>query len=351
MSFSFLESSYTIKSYLRNSLVETVNTYNISYASNVEEVVTNYLIRYSTTSLIDVVNRYVVRYDSLYGDSVTKYTIRYFSGRALEDSFSRYTIRYSATYPESLVNTYSLIYATTGPSSLSFRSMYRLRYESQGVDEVVSTYNIRYNLEYFKERSQKYYIKYNSETPFMFDTQSVILRNEGKTSVLFYLQGRTDNLDNILYVFSNLPRYQLVEFQHDTIKPHIKILTVEEVKDYNLFRELSDTGVAYTPSCYILITNVEEVNSFALDIYDKHTLEKRNINKSFFFNLDSTEFHENAVTIGGERYDMVNYSSNYYNYKYLNFMESEVTPLFKVSDNCCFNTKIKDTNSNACSPF
>lgn len=331
---------------------ETVSDYRIVYTSNIEEYTDKYSIVYSTTSLVEFVSRYNIVYDSLYGDVVNTYRLRYYTGREATDVDTRYSIKYTSINPMEYVNMYSVIYTTTGPSTLSFRYVYKLKYASDGVDEVVNNYTVRYSLDYFKERSQKYYINYTSETPYMFDTQSVLLRNNEKTSVLFYLRGRKELIDDMLFVFSNLPKYQLVEFGVTVERPHIQILKVADVIGYNLFGEsFVDPKEAYTPACYVVVENVEEINNLSLDLYDKTSLEKRNINKSFFFNLDSTEFYTNPVKIGGVNYEMVNYSSNYYNYNYLNFVEKSVTPLFKVFDNCCFSTKIKDTSSNACSPF
>lgn len=331
---------------------ETISDYHIVYTSNIEDYTDRYRIAYTTTSLVEVTSRYNIVYDSLYGDVVNTYRIRYYTGREATDVDTRYSLKYTSINPMEYINMYSVVYTTTGPSTLNFRYVYRLRYASDGVDEVVNNYTIRYSLDYFKDRSQKYYINYSSETPYMFDTKSILLRNNDKTSVLFYLRGRKESIDDMLFVFSNLPRYQLVEFGVDVERPHIQILDVADVIGYNLFGEsFTDPKEAYTPACYVVIENVEEINNLSLDLYDKTSLEKRNINKSFFFNLDSTEFYTNPVRIGGVNYEMVNYSSNYYNYNYLNFVEKSVTPLFKVFDNCCFSTKIKDTSSNACSPF
>lgn len=331
---------------------ETVQAYNINYISNIEVFTNTYSVNYSSIGLTESVSRYNVVYSSLYGDVVNKYTLRYYSGREATNVDTRYSLKYTSINPMEYVNMYSVVYNTTGPSTLSFRSIYKLKYSSEGVNESVSTYSVRYSLAYFKDRSQKYYIKYSSETPYMFETKAVLLRNNSKTSILFAIRGREESIDDMLFVFSNLPRYQLVEFDLQTIRPNIAILDVNDVLPYNLFGEsFNDPTEAYTPSCYVIVEGIEELNSASLDLYEKISLEKRNINKSFFFNLESTEFYTNPVLINGTNYQMVNYSSNYYNYNYLNFVEKTVTPSFKVFDSCCFSTKIKDTSSNACSPF
>lgn len=352
MSFNIRSISYQVKSKLQPSIQEHVSTYHIVYASNVEEAVNKYYVRYDSYGLIETSSTYVVRYDSLYGDVVSTYKIRYHSGREITDIIDRYSLKYTSINPTEYLNIYSILYSTTSPASLSYRSIYRFRYTSEGVDETVKTYNMKYGIEYFKDRTQKYYIRYSTDTPYMFDTKSVLLRNNDETAVLFYLKGRGEVIDDMLFVFSNLPKYQLVEFSTETSRPHISILNTDDVKDYNLFGEEFETpSETYTPACYILVHGVDEVQNLSLDVYDKITLQKRNINKSFFFNLNSTEFYTNPVSLDGVNFEVVNYSSNYYNYEYLNFVEKSVTPLFKVYDSCCFNTKITDTSSNACSPF
>lgn len=331
---------------------ETIATYNIVYTSNLENYTDSYRIAYDSQGFTDLTARYNIVYTSLYGDVTTKYTIRYYSGRETSDVDTRYSIKYTSINPMEYINMYSVVYNTTGPSTLNFRYIYKLRYASDGVDESVVSYTVRYSLDYFKDRSQKYYITYSSETPYMFETKAVLLRNNEKTSILFALRGRKESIDDMLFVFSNLPRYQLVEFGVETERPHVKILPVNSVIGYNLFGEsFNDPNEAYTPACYVVVENIEEINSLSLDLYDKTSLEKRNINKSFFFNLNSTEFYTNPVLINGVNYEIVNYTSNFYSYEYLNFVEKSVTPLFKVFDSCCFSTKIKDTSSNACSPF
>lgn len=352
MSFNIRSISYQVKSKLQPSIQEHVSTYHIVYASNVEEAVNKYYVRYDSYGLIETSSTYVVRYDSLYGDVVSTYKIRYHSGREITDIIDRYSLKYTSINPTEYLNIYSVLYSTTSPASLSYRSIYRFRYTSEGVDETVKTYNMKYGIEYFKDRTQKYYVRYSTDTPYMFDTKSVLLRNNDETAVLFYLKGRGEVIDDMLFVFSNLPKYQLVEFSTETSRPHISILSTDDVKAYNLFGEEFETpSETYTPACYILVHGVDEVQNLSLDVYDKITLQKRNINKSFFFNLNSTEFYTNPVSLDGVNFEVVNYSSNYYNYEYLNFVEKSVTPLFKVYDSCCFNTKITDTSSNACSPF
>ena len=352
MAFTINNSVIQISTNLKINLNEQISKYNIRYASNVEEYSTEYKFRYDSESLIETTTRYSIIFDSLYGDVTSKYHIRYHSGRDLEDVNTRYSIKYSSINPSEYLNIYSFIYTTTGPTTLNFRSIYRFRYTSEGVDETVKGYSIKYGLEYFKDRSQKYYIKYSSDTPYMFETKSVLLRNNERTSALFYLKGREEDINDMLFVFSNLPRYQLVEFTSEQTRPHVTILDSLDVKDYNLFGENFEVpNSTYSPACYILVHNVDEVQNMSLDVYDKTTLQKRNINKSFFFNLNSTEFYTNPVELDGINFEVVNYSSNYYNYEYLNFVEKSVTPLFKVFDNCCFNTKITDTSSSACSPF
>lgn len=339
---------------LTSSVKPTRNRYTIKYISNLEEVSYQYTIKYESEGRVESINSYYISYTSQYGDLINSYYIRYHSGRELVEYANHYNIKYQSNYTDSVSTLYSLKYTTTSPNTLSFRTVYKVRFSSAGSDEVTQTYAMKFTQEFFKDRSAEYYIRYSTDTPYMFETNAVLLRNESKTSVLFFLQGRTEFLDDMLLVFSNLPKYQLVEFSTTLRRPHITILEPDDLAEYNLFGEnfLNTLDSKYTPCAYILVEDVEELNALSLDVYEKTSLEKRNINKSFFFNLDSTEFYGNSVTVQDETYNVVNYSSNYYNYNYLNFIEKSLTPIFKVFDNCCFNVKITDTTSGGnCSPF
>lgn len=354
MAFNISQGLVKIQASLDSINAPVVKEYSIQYVAGLDEAFTQYNIRYQITGLSESSDSYRIAYSSHYGDVTATYSVRYHSGREVSEYISRYSVKYTSAYTDDVSTLYSLKFTTTSPNSLSYRTIYRMRYESAGSDEVVTSYRVRYTNEYFKDRTQEYSIRFSSETPFMFDTNAVLLRNEDKTSVLFFLQGRSDLLEDMLLVFSNLPKYQLVEFSVDVIRPHVHFLDIDQVSQYNLFGEdfLNTSDRLYMPCAYILVEGVEELNALSLDVYEKITLEKRNINKSFFFNLDSTEFYSNPVVLGEETYQVVNYSSNYYNYRYLNFIEKSLTPIFKVFDNCCFNIKITDkTSGGACSPF
>ena len=51
----------------------------------------------------------------------------------------------------------------------------------------------------------------------------------------------------------------------------------------------------------------------------------------------------------------INYASDKYEYSYLNFVSTEITPVFNPGDTCCFSRKILPPGSpnisSGCSPF
>jgi len=135
-------------------------------------------------------------------------------------------------------------------------------------------------------------------------------------------------------------------------KTNIVWLDPEEIKPYNLFLENSDQRGSIPPVAYVLIKDIDETNNMSLDVYNKENLEKLNRSKSFFFDLDNNSFIINVVTLDNELYSYTNFTSEYYNYTYLNFVERSLTPLFRLGDSCCFNTKINSTTTGGmCSPF
>ena len=67
---------------------------------------------------------------------------------------------------------------------------------------------------------------------------------------------------------------------------------------------------------------------------------------------DEKHIKADKVTLADTNFTYVNYTSEYYNYSYLNFVERSLIPLFRLGDSCCFNTKINSTTTGGmCSPF
>lgn len=325
--------------------------YSIRYLSNLEEIVQDYSVYYSTNYTDGEVKEYRIVYDSIYGETFVKYSIRFYSSVEIIETTSRYQVLYTSVYGSYIYTNYILRYTSVGPSSQSYRGIYRLVYDTTGSKEETLRYRIKYTKEYFKDRSENYKIKYTSVTPFTFETSCVLLRSPTRTSALFCLKGNKVNLQDSLFVFSNLPRYQLVQMDYLEEKVNISWLTdTEYMRAYNLFNE--DSSSSLDPALYLLIRDVEDINNISLDVYNKETLERISIAKSYFFNLNNNSFIMNLITADSELYHHVNYDNSYYNYNYLNFAEKSLTPNFKLGDNCCFNVKINSKNSGGlCSPF
>lgn len=352
MIFSF-NNGKRITTALKPSVVTVATPYTISYVANLEAVTDTYFVLYDSEGRVETVNTYNVIYTSLYGDAVTKYTIKYYSGVELTDRSTRYSLKYTTTSIESFVTPYTIRYDTTGIGSNSYRTIYKLKYSSAASMERIDSYTLRYTHEFFRDRSNTYKITYTSSTPFTFEVNAVLVRNSSSTGVLFCIRGSTDKLGESLFVFSNLPKYQLVQFDTETVKTNVTFLNVDSIKPYNLFNESLNLDSELQPCAYILVKGVEETNSLSLDIYDKYTLDKINKSKSFFFDIDSNNFITNPTSLSGTTYGYVNYTSDYYNYNYLNFVEKTLVPIFRLSDSCCFAVKINDTTKGGtlCSPF
>lgn len=333
-------------------LRDAVDSYSVKFTSGVEEYVDYYPIIYSSYYLSNFNSTYTLSYTSLYGDIISTYRVRYHSGVELSERLSRYTIKYISNFNNSYTSNYTLRYSSLSPTESSFRRIYKVKYSSIGSKENTTQYTLRYSLEFFKDRSLMYRIKYNSHTPFSYNIDAVLVRNNRSTSALFCIRGSLEELANNLFVFSNLPRYQLISMDAYENKTNVFWLEAEDIKPYNLFLENSDQRGALPPVAYVLVKDIDEINNMSLDVYNKESLEKINKSKSFFFDLDSNSFIINPVTLADTNFTYVNYTSEYYNYSYLNFVERSLIPLFRLGDSCCFNTKINSTTTGGmCSPF
>lgn len=351
MSIIYNRIGKTVSASLGIVLKDVVKNYSVTYTSGVEEHVDYYSITYTSNYLSNFQNTYTLSYTSLYGDVINLYRVRYYSGVELTERLSRYTIKYISNYNNLYTANYTLRYSSLSPTESSFRRMYKVKYSSIGSKENAVQYTLRYSLEFFKDRSLTYRIKYNSHTPFSYNVDAVLVRDNKSTSALFCIRGSLEELANNLFVFSNLPRYQLISMDAYENKTNVFWLEAEDIKPYNLFLENSDQIDALPPVAYVFVKDVDEINNMSLDVYNKENLEKINKSKSFFFDLDSNSFIINSVTLADTNFTYVNYTSEYYNYSYLNFVERSLTPLFRLGDSCCFNTKIKSTTGGMCSPF
>lgn len=351
MKFKLKTSAYNTLSEVKSS-VRVFNTlYSILYTSGVEEFKSEYTIKYNTTSLVEESVRYTILYDSIYGDSINNYRIKYTSGRDLIEYSSRYFFRYASQNTVLATTIYSIMYSSVSPDTTGFRSVYKFKYKTDGAKTNKYEYNLKYGVEFFKELTSSYVFKYTSETPYPYIIRSVVLRNSKRDSVLFYIQGAKDYSESSFYVASNLPRYQAVMNVLGESSTNLDVIDSSEVLPYNLFGESFESESIYFPVCYMLLSGVDILNNISLDIYNVETSDKSNSNKSFIFDIDRSAFIATDITLNNDIFTAINYESTYYNYDYLNFTSSSITPIFKSSSNCCFNNRINDTSSTACSPF
>lgn len=324
--------------------------YQIRYSNNVVPYASKYNINYNSKGLTSVINKYNVSYTSLYGDSFLKFSVRYTSGVELNSISDRYLFAYTNTGLTDNSNSYIALYNTTGGAAIRTRDIYRVRYKTSAVQELISHYTINYNRQNFKERILEYTIKYSTEAPTKYIVTPCLLRTQNRTDVLFIIESvvKLEKIDPITCIFSNLPRYQLISFNlFAPIKnPYI---TLEPELVQFLQNDLSLNNHVVSS---VLIKNIEENNELSFQLYNQETLIKLSDSQSYFFSLNSNNFKSINLIYKGDAYIKINTDSNLFDYKYLNFIESSLTPVFKVQNDCCFDTKIKSSNNNSrCAPF
>lgn len=325
--------------------------YKIVYASNVETYSDTYRIAYISTNTSEMTDTYGIYYSSIFGDSAQTYRIRYFSGREPASIVDRYYVRYSSTYTDSLYTTYSLRYTTTGASTEPQRVRYKIKYTSQTAGDHTQTYKIRFSTSTFYDNYAKYTIKFGSTGAEEILLRAVLLRDNDRTDAMFEIRGILDkSLEDYLFVISNMPKYQTLEYKVGESLPYLDYITPDEVAELDIFD--NDGITSYTVKGYILLKDVEDLNGLSIDVYDyNNDYKKINRSKTYFFGLESTDYIESLISLKGSIYYFINRSSNYYNVKYLNYISASITPTFRFGIDCCFSRKINKTNYSYCSPF
>lgn len=325
--------------------------YKIVYASNVETYSDVYRIAYVSTNTSELIYTYGIYYSSIFGDSKQTYRIRYFSGREPSNVVDRYYVRYISNYTDSWYTTYSLSYTTTGASTEPQRVRYKIKYTSQTAGSHTQSYKIRFTTSTFYDNYSKYTIKFGSTGAEEILLRAVLLRNNKTTDALFEIRGIIDkSLEDYLFVISNMPKYQTLEYKVGESLPYLTYLTPEELSESDIFD--NDGVTSYTVRGYILLKDVEDLNGLSIDVYDyNNDYKKINRSKTYFFGLESTDYIESLISLKGSVYYFVNRSSNYYNVKYLNYISTSITPTFRFGIDCCFSRKINKTNYSYCSPF
>lgn len=325
--------------------------YTISYVTNVENYTNTYRISYVSTNTSEFTDTYGIYYSSIFGDSSQIYRIRYFSGREPADFVDRYYVRYSSTYTDSRYTTYSIRYTTTGASTEPQRVRYKIKYTSQTAGSYTQSYKIRYSTSTFYDNYSKYTIKFGSTGAEEVLLRAVLLRNNNTTDAMFEIRGIFDkSLEDYLFVISNMPKYQTLEYRIGEELPYVTFLTPSETSELDIFD--NDGVTSYTTRGYILLKDVEDLNGLSIDVYDvNEDYRKINRSKTYFFGLESTDYIETLISLKDNVYYFINRSSDYYNVKYLNYISASITPTFRFGIDCCFSRKINKTNYSYCSPF
>lgn len=368
---------------------EHIQSYTINFTSGIDNIVKAYTIKYTSVFLEEEVDRYSFYNTYQYDDTVVRYRIRYNSGREVLNYTSRYTIKYSSqniraytvpykivfhseVIPTNVVTPYTIKYtseylieqkvnyyirySTIGVESTQHRKRYNITYTTNSLGEFSTTYKIKFTRATFYENSTKYVIRYNTEgSKKVLTRASVLTNNNGINDLLLEIKGlEEENIDNYLFVLSNLPKYQLVEFVTGEELPYITYYPYYELQNNAVFTE--ENLNAYTILGYLLIKNIDINNPISVDIYDS-TEDYMSINraKSYFFSTEDNAFTPITQIIGIESYVSKNMSSYHYDYNYLNFTEVKVDTRFNIASNCCFSKKItrpgEVSGGGACSPF
>ena len=158
-------------------------------------------------------------------------------------------------------------------------------------------------------------------------------------------------MDSYFYVLSNMPKYQHVEYTIGDELPYVDYIKYYEVND--IFNSL-DNG-RYEVKGYLILKDIDPNNSVSVDAYDIEEYKRANRAKSFFFSLEDNYWEEVDIEFKDRIIKTINYASDNYEYVYLNFVSTEVAPVFNPGETCCFSRKILPPGSpnisGGCSPF
>lgn len=380
--FSSLKVNY------KTAATNNILKYTVKYESGVQPFVTPYTVKYVTTFPVETVIGYTVRSTYEYDDKLLNFRVVYTSGVEILDRVERYRVRYisdnptdvkiayrvvynSEVVPTDVVqaykvtytseylldsrNTYTVRYTSIGIESVDHRTRWSVKYTSESLGDFVQTYKVKYTTSIFYDNSTMYVVKFTTQGSEEVLTRTALLKDEdGQIDALVEIKGTVDRqMDAYFYVFSNMPKYQLVEFNVGDDLPYMFSIPDYELVGKNIFPE--ESGTQYEVKGYLLIKDVNPTNSISLDVYDFETSRKINTAKSYFFDLASSSYIDGDITIGNTTYKSKNLESNKYEYGNLNFVYTEVTPIFSPGDSCCFSRKIlppgSPNTSGACSPF
>ena len=344
LSFNSMSFTYSV-----TDLTET-QRYTIKYTSNIEEKTSLYRVQYTTHYNVEYNDTYSIQYTSIFGDATQSYRIRYFSGRELSNTTDRFYVRYTSNFTETTTNIYSIRYKTTSAATNTARVRYRLKYTSNSALDSSVTYKIKYTTSTFYDNTKRYTVNYTTTGAEEILVRAVLLRNVNTTDALFELRGVMDKpLDSYLFVLSNMPKYQTVEFKTGESLPYLQVLKASDVSA-DIF-DLDGT-TSYTVRGYILLKDVEDLNGISLDLYDIEAgYKKVNKAKTYFFGVSPTDYLDTLTSLSGTTYYYINKTSDLYVVQNLNYCSAVATPTFRFGIDCCFSRKINKTNYSYCSPF
>lgn len=386
--FHYFRNNKSLKINYQANLQQSVDKYTIKYTSGIQDFYTNYKVTYTSVMPSEIVLGFTAINTYEYDDKVLEYRVYYTSGVEILDRVDRYRVRYVSDNPTSYkvpyrvlynsevvptdistlfkvsytseflsntVNTYTIRYNSVGIESVENRTRWSVKYTSQSLGDYSTQYKIKYTTSIFYDNSSMYVVKYTSEGAEEVLTRVALLKKEDDSmDALFEIKGSFDKqMDSYLYVFSNLPKYQLLEFKIGDVLPYIIDIPSYELAGKDIFP--TEISTQYSVKGYLLVKNIDPTNPISLDLYNYETSEKINKSKSYLFDLNNVSFEDKLTTIIGTEYKKKNLKANGYEYGNLNFVFTEVTPIFSPGDSCCFSRKILPPGSpnisGACSPF
>lgn len=360
--------------------------YNIRYETNLVDYKTSYKVRYITEHLVTSGDQYTIRNTYEYSDKITKYIVKYASGREVVDYSRSYRIKYISDNPVNVrqiyrvlfdsevrltdivqvykvrytswglndaFSEYNIRYLSVGVGDSEHRKRWSIKYNSQSLGDFATTYKIKYTASVFYDNAIRYLVRYNSQGAEKILTRAALVeRDDGKFDAILQIRGTLDySIDSYFFVLANMPKYQHVEYTIGDVLPYVDHVAYYEVND--IFG--TENNGRYEVKGYLVLKDIDPRNSVSIDVYDNTEYKRANRAKSYFFRLDQIAWESVNIEFKDRIIKKINYASDNYEYNYLNFVSTEITPVFNPGDNCCFSRKILPPGSpnisGGCSPF
>ena len=378
--------SYQLKIVPEVSYTDSKDTYKILYTSGITDFSTKVTVKYHSSQLVENTIKASLKNTYLYDDNITRYYIKYSSGREISDYTTIYRLKYITDNPVNRRSTYKIVfssevrltdiiqtykvrftswglndafseynirYLSVGVGDIDHRKRWTVKYTSQSLGDFATTYKIKYTASVFYNNAIRYLVRYGSQGAEKILTRAALIeRDDGKFDAILQIRGTLDySIDSYFFVLSNMPRYQHVEYTIGDVLPYVDHIAYYEVSD--IFGT-EDNG-RYEVKGYLVLKDIDPRNSVSIDVYDNTEYKRANRAKSYFFRLDQTAWESVNIEFKDRVIKKINYASDNYEYNYLNFISTEITPVFNPGDNCCFSRKILPPGSpnisGGCSPF